>query len=209
MKQYAPACERNTQPIISVLRELLPWRGTVLEVGSGSGQHAAWFAEAFPNLMWQPSDRAGALASIDAWRCDADLANLRAPIALDLFDPVWPVDDVSAIICINVAHIVAWRGVEQLFARAGELLSSGGLLYLYGPFRHADRVLEPSNCQFDGWLKQRDPDSGIRDFAAVDRLATAAGLALAGDRAMPANNRSLWWQNATAPQTATRFSQRR
>ena len=207
MKHYAPACERNTQPIISVLRELLPERGTVLEVGSGSGQHAVWFAEAFPKLIWQPSDRAGALASIDAWRCDADLANLRAPIALDLFDPVWSVDEVAAIICINVAHIVAWRGVEQLFARAGERLSSGGLLYLYGPIRYADRALEPSNQQFDDWLKQCDPDSGIRDFAAVDRLATTAGLALAGDRAMPANNRSLWWHNAKGPRAATQFSQ--
>ncbi|MDH3376003.1 MAG: class I SAM-dependent methyltransferase [Gammaproteobacteria bacterium] len=207
MKQYAPACERNRQPIISILRELLPKRGTVLEVGSGSGQHAVWFAEAFPNLVWQPSERAGALLSINAWRNDANLANLRAPIVLDLFDPVWPVDEISAIICINVVHIVAWRGVEQLFMRAGELLSGGGMLYLYGPFRYADRALEPSNQQFDGWLKQRGPDSGIRDFAAVDRLATAAGLALAGDRAMPANNRSLWWRNATVPRAATQFSQ--
>lgn len=194
MKQFAPACERNKDAILAVLREALPATGTVLEIGSGTGQHAAYFAERLPQLVWQPSDRAENLASIAAWAAEAAAPNLRPPVALDLFAPQWPVTHADAIVCINTIHIVAWAGVENLFAGAGRVLAPNGVLYVYGAYRYADELLAPSNIEFDRWLKARDPRSGIRDFEAVNVLAAAAGLSLAGDVAMPANNRSIWWR---------------
>ena len=125
---------------------------------------------------------------------EAGLSNLREPLELDLFSDRWPVTSVAAVVCINTIHIVAWAAVEKLFAGAGKVLAPGGVLYAYGPYRYADRSLEPSNEDFDKWLKDRDPVSGVRDFEAVDALARQNGLALAGDRAMPANNRSIWWR---------------
>lgn len=196
MKQHAPACERNKDPILAVLREVLPARGTVLEVGSGSGQHAAYFAAHLPGLTWQPSDLPDAFPSIRAWAEEAALANLRAPIALDLLAPAWPPEVFDVLVCINTVHIVAWAGVEALFAGAGRLLAPGGVMFVYGPYRYATHPLEPSNEDFDRWLKARDACSGVRDFEAVDALARVAGLRLAGDRPMPANNRSIWWVKA-------------
>lgn len=193
MKQYAPACERNKDAILDILREVLPPTGFVLEIGSGSGQHAAYFASRLPQLIWQPTDVAQNLPSIRAWREEAQAMNLREPVELDLSARCWPVKRADAVVCINTVHIVAWELVQNLFARAGRLLPVGGVLYVYGAYRYRDRPLEPSNEEFDRWLKARDPRSGVRDFEAVDRLARAAGLALAGDRAMPANNRSIWW----------------
>ena len=194
MKQFAPACERNKDAILAVLRDVLPAKGTVLEIGSGSGQHAAYFAQHLPQIVWQPSDRAENLASIAAWAAEINAPNLRAPMLLDLFAPQWPLTQADAIVCINTIHIVAWRGVENLFATAGRVLTAGGVLYVYGAYRYADQPLAPSNIEFDRWLKARDPASGIRDFAAVNALAVAAGLELAGDVPMPANNRSIWWR---------------
>jgi SAM-dependent methyltransferase len=194
MKQFSPSCERNKEPILAVLRDILTAPGLVLEIGSGSGQHAVHFARGLPHLAWQPTDVAGNLPSIAAWRAEAGLPNLREPLALDLFAEDWPVRQAQAVVCINTIHIVSWQGVERLFAAAGRVLAPGGILYVYGPYRYADRPLEPSNEEFDHWLKARDPVSGVRLFEDVDRLAGQHGLALAGDRAMPANNRSLWWQ---------------
>lgn len=176
-----------------MLKEVLPSAGTVLEIGSGTGQHAAYFAAQLPNLFWQPTDLPENFASIRAWAAEAGLANLRAPLELDVLAEHWPVSPVQAIVCINTIHIVAWRGVENLFAGAGRALAVGGVMFAYGPYRYAARPLEPSNEDFDKWLKARDPVSGVRDFEAVNALARQHGLALAGDRAMPANNRSLWW----------------
>ncbi len=166
----------------------------MLEVGSGSGQHAAYFAAQLPQLIWQPTDLSSNFLSIRAWAEAAGLSNLREPLELDLSSDRWPVASAEAIVCINTIHIVAWAAVEKLFAGAGKVLASGGVLYVYGPYRYADRPLEPSNEDFDQWLKARDPVSGVRDFEAVDALARQNGLVLAGDRAMPANNRSLWWR---------------
>lgn len=194
MKQFAPACERNKDAILAVLREVLPAQGTVLEVGSGTGQHAAYFARHLPKLIWQPSDRAENLPSIAAWAADANAPNLRAPVELDLFARAWPLTRADAIVCINTIHIVAWRGVENLFATAGKVLVPCGVVYVYGAYRYANEPLAPSNVEFDRWLKARDPDSGIRDFDAVNAQAEAAGLSLAGDVPMPANNRSIWWR---------------
>ena len=194
MKAFAPSCDRNKEPILAALREILPASGTVLEIGSGTGQHAAYFASRFPDLIWQPSDLAANFPSIRAWAADIASPNLRPPIEIDLLAEQRPRIRADAIVCINTIHIVAWRGVENLFAFAGEVLADGGLMYAYGPYRYAGRALEPSNDEFDRWLKARDPVSGVRDFDAVDALARANGLALKGDVAMPANNRSIWWQ---------------
>ena len=177
-----------------MLKEVLPRSGLVLEIGSGTGQHAAYFAAHLPQLIWQPTDLPENFPSIRAWAEAAGLSNLREPLELDLLSGHWPVTAAEAVVCINTIHIVAWATVEKLFAGAGKVLPSGGVLYVYGPYRYADRPLEPSNEDFDKWLKARDPVSGVRDFEAVDALARQNGLALAGDRAMPANNRSLWWR---------------
>jgi SAM-dependent methyltransferase len=193
MKQFSEACERNKEPILGVLRELLTVPGLVLEIGSGSGQHAAYFACQLPHLRWLPTDLSENLASIRAWAAESAAVNLLAPQALDLFADDWPLQEAQSVVCINTVHIVAWQGVQRLFVGVGRVLRPGGLLYVYGPYRYADRPLEPSNQQFDYWLKARDPVSGVRDFEAVDALARANGLQLGGDRAMPANNRSIWW----------------
>jgi len=194
MKQHSPSCERNKEPILAALREIFTVPGLVLEIGSGSGQHAVHFARGLPHMTWQPTDTAENLPSISAWRAEADLPNLREPRVLDLFVDDWPVKTAQAVVCINTIHIVAWEAVEKLFTGTGRRLVPGGLLYLYGPYRYADRPLEPSNEEFDCWLKGRDPASGVRKFEEVNRLAEQAGLVLAGDRAMPANNRSIWWE---------------
>lgn len=194
LKQFSSSCDRNKEPILAVLKEILPASGLVLEIGSGSGQHAAYFAANLPQLVWQPTDLPANFPSIRAWAADAGAANMRDPVALDLPADRWPVPAVQAVVCINTIHIVAWAGVESLFAGAGRVLAPGGVLYAYGPYRYGDRPFEPSNEEFDRWLKARDPVSGVRDFAAVNALAERHGLTLAGDRAMPANNRSLWWR---------------
>jgi SAM-dependent methyltransferase len=195
MKQFSPSCERNKDFILPVLQEVLPAVGTVLEVGSGTGQHAAFFAAHLPQLVWQPTDLPGNFPSIRAWAAEAGLANLRAPLKLDLLASAerWPVSSAAAIVCINTVHIVAWKGVENLFAGAGRVLAPGGVLVVYGAYRYATRPLEPSNETFDQWLKARDPASGVRDFEAVNALAQQNALVLSGDRSMPGNNRSIWW----------------
>ena len=193
MKQSSPSCERNKEPILAVLREILSAPGLVLEIGSGSGQHAVHFARGLPHVEWQPTDVADNLPGISAWRDEAGLVNLRTPLVLDLFSDRWPVAVAQAVVCVNTIHIVSWEAVERLFAGVGRLLSPGGVMYVYGPYRYADRSLEPSNEEFDRWLKARDSASGVRLFEDVNRLAGLNGLMLAGDRDMPANNRSIWW----------------
>ena len=197
-KQFAPAFERNRDPILSVLKEVLPLSGAVLEIGAGTGQHAAYFASRLPNLAWQPTDRRGVLPSIEAWRHEVAAPNLLSPLALDVFDDPWPVQKADAVVCINTIHIVSWAGVERLVSGAASVLHDGGIFFVYGPYRYRDRSLEPSNRRFDEWLQHRDPRSGIREFEAVDELAEREGLRLGGDRAMPSNNRSIWWYKRTA-----------
>ena len=156
MKQYAPACERNQMFILEVFRRMLPDQGLVLEIGSGTGQHAACFAPEFTGLDWQPTDIGESLGSIAAWREDTKTPNLLSPLELDLANPEWPVDHADVVVCINTIHIVAWPLVVNLIAGASRILPVGGVLYLYGPFRYRDRPLEPSNISFDQWLKARD-----------------------------------------------------
>lgn len=193
MKQFAPSCDQNKDEILAVLQEALPPSGTVLEIGSGTGQHAVYFAARLPHLSWQPTDLPANLPSIYAWCAEANLANIRPPLALDLLANRWPIESAQAVVCINTTHIVAWPGVENLFAGVGRVLAPGGVLYVYGAYRYATRPLEPSNEKFDLWLKSRDPVSGVRDFEAVNTVAQRNGLQLTEDRAMPGNNRSIWW----------------
>ncbi len=193
MKQFSPACERNKGPILAALRDALETPGLVLEIGSGTGQHAVFFAEHLPQLQWQPTDLPGNLAGMRAWCADSDAANLLAPRALDLLADQWPVTQAQALVCINTIHIVSWPGVQRLFAGAGKILDVGSILFVYGPYRYAKRPFEPSNVQFDRCLQARDPASAVRDFEAVDALARAHGMRLVEDRAMPANNRCIWW----------------
>ncbi|WP_337925379.1 DUF938 domain-containing protein [Croceicoccus gelatinilyticus] len=188
-KQYAPATERNSEPIASVLRTILPERGVVLEIASGTGEHAVHFARAFPALEWQPTDVSdAALASIAAWRAESGLANVREPLPLDLIDGSWPVDHADAIFCANMAHIAPWEATVGLFAGAGEVLADGAPLAIYGPFIERDRPTAPSNLAFDANLKARNASWGLREIARLDELASANGLTRASRIEMPANN---------------------
>lgn len=192
-KPFSQACENNKRPILAVLAPLFREVDFVLEVGSGTGQHAVFFARQMPWLRWQPSDVAEHLPGIALWCREAALPNLLAPIALDV-GGTWPVTESPALFTANTLHIMRWPLVEQFFTGAGQLLGPGGLLAVYGPFNYDGQYTSPSNASFDSWLKARDPASGIRDKAAVDALAEAAGLAPLADHAMPANNRLLVWQ---------------
>lgn len=198
MKLFSEACERNKHAILDVLNEILTTPGLVLEVGSGTGQHAAFFSRGLPHLQWQPTDLAQNLASIQAWAADEGGQNLLQPLVLDLLADRWPVTQAQALVCVNTIHIVSWDAVQRLFRGAGQLLPIGGVFYAYGAYRYANRPLEPSNQRFDRWLKIRDPVSGIRDFEAVNELAKGNGMVLVDDRAMPANNRSVWWVKSDA-----------
>ena len=194
-KPFAPACERNREPILALLREAMADRTRVLEIGSGTGQHAVHFAAAMPWLQWQCSDMAEHLPGIALWQAEAALPNLPPPIALDVRDADWPAGDVDAVFSANTLHIMGWPAVEAFFAGvAGVLRHPGDLLTVYGPFNIGGDYTSDSNREFDAWLKARDPESGLRDLGAVDALARAAGLRLDADVAMPANNRCVVWR---------------
>lgn len=192
-KPFAPACERNQSPILEVLQQYFPDRRRVLEIGSGTGQHAVFFAPAFPNAMWQTSDVEENLPGIRLWLDEAALPNLPPPLTLDVTGP-WPDDRFDAIFSANSLHIMPWSAVEQFFAGVGRVLEPGGILAVYGPFNYNGGYTSDSNREFDVWLKQRSALSAIRDFEAVDRLANRIGCQLLKDRAMPANNRLLVWR---------------
>jgi hypothetical protein len=188
----APAAERNRDAILSVLARVLPRSGVVLEIASGTGQHAVHCAAALPGIIWQPSDPdADARDSIAAWRAHAGLANLNAPLALDVLNDDWGIGNVTAIVCINMIHIAPWEAAESLFRGAGARLASGGVLYLYGPYRRNGAHTAPSNEAFDQQLRARDPRWGVRDMEAVAALGEKAGLTLVETVAMPANNFSV------------------
>lgn len=188
-KRHAPATLRNRDAIVAVLAGWLPVAGTVLEVASGSGEHAVHFAAAFPHLDWQPSDPDPAgLCSIAAHRAEADFANIAPPIALDAASAVWPADRADAILCINMVHISPWDATLGLFAGAARLLMPGAPLILYGPYVEADVPTAESNLAFDVSLRSRNPAWGLRDTAAVKAAAANAGFAFAERRVMPANN---------------------
>ncbi|WP_444984501.1 DUF938 domain-containing protein [Halomonas mongoliensis] len=193
LRRQSPAAARNCRPILEVLKQRLPERARVLELASGSGEHALAFATAMPGWQWQPSDPAEpALASIAAWREAAALPNLAAPIRLDVTAPGdWPQGPFDAVVAINLIHISPWAVAEALMARAGERLVPGGVLYLYGPYRRGGAHTSASNAAFDADLRRRDPRWGVRDLEAVAAEAERHGLALQRVAEMPANNLSV------------------
>lgn len=189
---YAPAVARNRAPILDVLRRVLPARGLVLEVASGSGEHADFFAAALPHLEWQPSDRdPRALRSIAAFRAASGTANLLPPLTLDAASDDWPIARANAVVAINMIHIAPWSAAEGLMAGAARLLPASGVLYLYGPYKEGDRHTAPSNEAFDVDLRARDPSWGVRDLGEVIALAARHELSHVETVVMPANNRSV------------------
>ena len=202
-RPYSEACERNWRPILEVLREVLPAGGGVLlEVGSGTGQHAAYIAPHLPGWTWQPSDRPENLPGIRAWRDEAieaagagAEAHIAPPLELDLLAPEpWPIEAADALFCANTIHIAPAEATERLFALGAAVLPPGAPLVLYGPFRYRDRELEPSNARVDDWLRVRDPRSGLRLFEEVDARAAEHGFAHLDERLLPANNRVHLWR---------------
>jgi hypothetical protein len=193
-KPHAPSCERNRDPILAVLREHLHARTQVLELGSGTGQHAVHFAEAMPQLTWHCSDRAGMLPGISQWLDEGALPNTPPPLELDVAAGPWPCARFDAAFTANTLHIMGWTDVEATFAGLDAVLAADATLVVYGPFNYGGAFTSDSNAQFDAWLRARDPRSGLRDFEAVDALARGIGLRLVADVAMPANNRCLVWR---------------
>ncbi|MEC8917850.1 MAG: DUF938 domain-containing protein [Pseudomonadota bacterium] len=191
----SPAARRNREPILDVLRSTLPQTGRVLEIASGSGEHAVYFAHHLAPLCWQPSDPSEtALASIAAWRDAEALDNLAAPVRLDVTGQ-WPMlPDLAAIVCINLLHISPWDASEALFAEAGRRLPAGGVLVVYGPFRRHGEHTAPSNATFDADLRSRDPRWGVRDLEAVEALAGDNGLRCEAIHELPANNLCVVWR---------------
>jgi hypothetical protein len=191
MPQHSPAAERNKQPILDVLCQILPARGTALEIASGTGQHVAWFAAALPDWTWQPTDfDESSFASIEAYVAQAGLTNVRPPLQLDVTAPRWPVHGQAfdAIYCANMLHISPWATCEGLMAGAARHLAPHGVLLTYGPYLEGGVPTAPGNLQFDISLRARDPSWGIRRLEDVKREAQAVGLALRERHAMPANN---------------------
>ncbi|HID48896.1 MAG TPA: DUF938 domain-containing protein, partial [Chromatiales bacterium] len=177
MKPFSESCEQNRAPILAVLQQHLADARRLLEISSGTGQHAVYFAPAFPRLQWVTSDVRANHPGIRAWLAEANLANVSGPLLLDVNQPDWPLDTCDAVFSANTVHIMAWPSVQNLFAGIGRVLEEGGVFCLYGPFNHGGEYTSDSNRRFDAWLRARDPLSGIRDFEALADLAAQAGLA--------------------------------
>lgn len=191
MKPYSESSEQNREPILAILREAFAQTHQVLEIGSGTGQHAVYFAQQLPHLTWQTSDLPLHHDGIQAWLDEAALPNTRLPIALDVNQTPWPVAPVDGVFTANTLHIISAPEVACFLAGVGQVLRPDGVLCIYGPFNYGGEFTSESNARFDLWLKARDPLSGVRDFEAVCALAQKHGLALQQDHPMPANNRTL------------------
>lgn len=192
-KPYSEACDQNKGPILQVLERFFPCSGLIVEIGGGTGQHAVHFARALPHLTWQTTDLADNLPGIRLWFAEAKLVNLLSPLTLDVCQAIWPVKKADGVFSANTTHIMSWNAVESLFRGVGQMLATEGVFCLYGPFNYHGQYTSPSNAQFDRWLRTRDPASGLRDFADINRLAEANGLRLLNDCPMPVNNRTLVW----------------
>lgn len=197
-KPRAPSCERNQGPILEVLRKHFSDVKHVLEIGSGTGQHAVHFGAAMPWLTWQTADLAENLPGIRLWLEDAKLPNLPPSLELDVAAGPWPDESYDAVFTANTLHIMGWPEVQKFFEGLDRVLAEDGLLVVYGPFNYGGKFTSASNAQFDVWLKERSPVSGIRDFEAVDALASGINLTLLADYEMPANNRTLVWRRKSA-----------
>ncbi len=194
---YSEACERNRAPILAVLKTWLTGPARVLEVGSGSGQHALYFGKHLPHLRWQPSEVAALLSVLTQnirSSGQGGAANIESPLELDVLTADWGCSPFDAVYTANTLHIISVTAVEHFFRGAGQVLRPGGLLLVYGPFRYNNRYTSDSNARFDSWLRSRDPASGIRDFEQLNQLAEAGTMELRADVAMPANNQLLIWQ---------------
>jgi len=199
----SPSVARNRDPILAVLRRVLPASGTILEIASGTGEHAVYFATALPHLTWQPSDQdERALRSIAAHRANSGLPNLLAPLTLDAAASDWPIGQADAIVAINMVHISPWRATQGLIAGADRVLSPGGVLYLYGAYKENGAHTAPSNEAFDADLRRRNPEWGVRDLEAVTELAGSHGLTLVERIPMPANNLSLVFRRRESTKSA-------
>ncbi len=194
MSVLSEACERNKGPILAILKDAFAPARRVLEIGSGTGQHAVWFAKHLPQLTWQPTDTGDYLPVLREYLSQHAPPNVLPVIELDVRRHPWPVNSADAVFSANTLHIMSWDAVKDFFAGIGAALTSPGVLCVYGPFRYGGNYTSASNAEFDRYLKTRDPHSGIRDFEAVDELARAQGLELAADHAMPANNQTLLWR---------------
>lgn len=198
MKPYSEASNRNREPILQVLRRYFTRPGVALEIGAGTGQHAVYFAAALPHLQWQPTDRCvsgdGDLDGIRAWAGEAGLANLRAPLCLDVRQALWPLEQAQYVYSANTAHIMSWAEVEAMFAGVGRVLHPQGVFCLYGPVNRDGEYTSESNRAFDEQLKARDSSMGLRDDRALIALGKRCGLALLADHDLPANNRILVFQ---------------
>ncbi len=194
MKPFAESCVENQQPILDVLQKEFANTQRVLEIGSGTGQHAVFFARALPHLIWQTSDVAEHHSGINDWLTDEELGNTLAPLVLNVETDLWPEQEFDGIFSANTVHIMGWPEVEKMFAGIGRVLLPGGCFCLYGPFNYDGQFTSDSNANFDIWLKNRDPKSGVRDVADLGKLAAEAGFTLREDYEMPANNRILVWQ---------------
>lgn len=203
-KPHAPSCDRNREPILSVIQPLLAQRQRVLELGSGTGQHAVYFARQMSHLSWQTTERPGHLDGIHQWLADAALPNTPAPIALDVAAPPWPLPTPAsdtafdAAFTANTLHYMPWGSVQALFAQLPQHLAPGAVFIAYGPFRIDGQHTSDSNVQFDGWLAGVDPRFAVRDLGEVDALARSGGLQLEARHAMPANNFCVVWRRASA-----------
>lgn len=196
-KPYSESCDENKHPILEVLRPLFADAGSVLEIGSGTGQHAVFFAGELPHLSWQTSDRAENHPGIQAWLQESQASNLLSPLALDVIADAWPTATYDAVFSANTAHIMGHEEVAAMFQGVASILNENGLFALYGPFNYGGRYTSESNARFDLWLKARDPRSGIKDFDDLNAMALELGMVLLDDYAMPVNNRTLVWRRET------------
>ena len=194
MKPFAESCEQNKTPILEVLNQYLPQQKRLLEIGSGTGQHAIFFARQFPNLEWVPSDCKENLDGIKAWLAEFPAPNLRHPVCLDVDRGVWPKEKFDSVFSANTTHIMSSKSVENMLKGIGRILTTGGFFCLYGPFNFHGGYTSESNKKFDEWLKLRDPRSGIRDFESLNNLAKSNNLIFLAKHQMPANNYMLVWQ---------------
>ena len=194
MKQYSQACDENRDPILTVLKKELADCHKLLEIGSGTGQHAVYFGKHLPYLSWQTSDVDNSHPSINAWLNDAQLPNVHQPLSLDVNSRCWPDDEFDGVFSANTAHIMSWPEVIDMFNGIGNILKQGGVFCLYGPFNYGGQYTSESNERFDSWLKSRDPSSGVRNFEDLEELALASNMVFRRDYEMPVNNRLLVWE---------------
>lgn len=193
-KAFSQSCENNKQPILQKIKTVFQQPQTILEIGSGTGQHACYFAKHLPHLNWQTTDRAENLAGINCWIKETGLNNLPDSIELNVINQPWACQSIDALFTANTLHIMHWPEVECLFSGLEKYLTAKAQVCIYGPFNYQGKYTSQSNEQFDQWLKMRDPASGIRDYEDVERLAHKASLSICDDFEMPANNRLLVFQ---------------